>query len=112
MQVYEFESDDGSVIQRRYNAIDVPDEVVEAGVTYRVRFWVPRVEPGVPQPAIIKGRPHLAHSAPRQWTPGLAERYDKWGPHGVAAIDSVEDQRRFEKALKEINPRSDWKYDP
>lgn len=108
MATYQFRSKGGAIIEREYPMVEAPPigKVVRiGGVAYR------RVaSTGVGME--VKDRPHLARSAPRKWTPGLAERYDKWGPHGTAAIDCAEDKRRFQKALKECKPRNSWEYDP
>lgn len=108
MARYEFVSGDGDVIERDYAMADAP----EIGKRIRVRGKTYRRKASTGTAMAIKGQPHLAHSQPRQWTPGLAQLYDKWSPLGVAAIDGAADQRRFEKALRTLKPQTKPIYDP
>jgi hypothetical protein len=105
MSRYLMRADDGEEIEVDAPMSNPPKRRTVAGKTYR------RVITGGQRP-MVNDRPHLAHSAPRKWTPGLAEHYDKWGANGVAAIDSAADKRRFKDALKKALPKTDWQYDP
>ena len=106
MARYLMRADDGSEVEIDRSMHTPPKRCVRGGKVYK------RVMTGGIGPPIIRDREHLAHSAPRRWTPGLADKYDKWGPHGVAKIENAADKRRFSDALKRVNPHTSWAYDP
>ena len=107
MPSYSFKNKNGRVIERVYTMEKVPK-------TVRVGHHVYHRQLGLGVAAIVHGQPHLARSCPRQWTPGLAEHYDKWNPLGVAVVEGQADQRRFADALKRTTKtqRASWVYDP
>lgn len=109
--IYQFQNAYRTVIERDFAPCDVPDFVLEDGVRHDRLVGATPGGSGPPA-GIVKDRSHLAYSAPRRWTPGLAERYDKWNERGVAVVEGKADQRRFRDALRQANPHSDWKYDP
>lgn len=106
MPEYEFMSKAGRVVSRVYRMSDVPATIRVAGVQYRRQV-------GIGLRPIVRGQPHLARSQARQWTPGLAQHYDKWNPLGIAAIDGQADQRRFRDALRKCKAtaRQNIEYD-
>lgn len=103
---YLFRAKDGSEVERDYPVGERPDVIRVSGRRYHHAICLS------PGKAIIKNQPHLARSAPRKWTPGLAGAYDKWNERGVAVVEGAADERRFNDALKKIKPRNSWKYDP